>query len=224
MGIKVRKTGNKWYVFVSYQGKRKATCVGTRAATEQVRRTLEATLALGDFGFLTANEDEVPTFKDYAQRWLETHAKTDCKPSTQRSYEQLLRVHIYPRFGTRKLDEIKRENVKGFLGELARAKRAADENTTETEPRYSRNTLRLIVCALRSVLHSAVEDEIIESNPATRVGKFAKNDKPAHKASAMSRSETQQFLETILELYPDWHPFFLTAILTGLRKGELIAL
>ena len=64
MGIKIRKKGNKWYVFVSYQGKRKAKSVGTRAAAEQVRRTLEAKLALGDFGFVAANEDEVPTFND----------------------------------------------------------------------------------------------------------------------------------------------------------------
>ena len=224
MGVTIRKKGDKWYVFVNYQGKRKAKCVGTRAAAEQVRRTLEAKLALGDFGFVAVNEDEVPTFKDYAQHWLETHPKTDCKPSTYRSYEQLLTVHVYPWFGTKKLDGIKRENIKGFLGELARAKRAVDEDGGETELPYSRNTLRLIVCALRSVLNSAVEDEIIESNPATRVGKFAKNDKPAQKASAMSRSETQQFLDTIVELYPDWHPFFLTSVRTGLRKGELIAL
>jgi integrase len=56
------------------------------------------------------------------------------------------------------------------------------------------------------------------------LGNSQKMDKPAHKASAMTRSEAQQFLDTILELYPDWHPFLLTAVRTGLRKGELIAL
>jgi hypothetical protein len=49
MSVKVRKKGGKWYVFVHYQGKRKAKCVGTRAAAEQVKRALEAKLALGDF-------------------------------------------------------------------------------------------------------------------------------------------------------------------------------
>ncbi len=114
MGINIRKKGDKWYVFISYQGRRKAKCVGTRAAAEQVRRTLEAKLALGDLGF-TAAQDELPIFESYAQQWLETHAKTECKPSTYRSYEQLLRVHVFPRFGKKRLNEIKRENIKDFL-------------------------------------------------------------------------------------------------------------
>ena len=52
MSVKIRKKSGKWYVFVHYQGRRKAKCVGTRAAAEQVKRTLEARLALGDLGFL----------------------------------------------------------------------------------------------------------------------------------------------------------------------------
>jgi hypothetical protein len=53
MGVKIRKRGGKWYVFVNYHGRRKARCVGTsRQLAEQVKRQLEAELALGDMGFL----------------------------------------------------------------------------------------------------------------------------------------------------------------------------
>jgi hypothetical protein len=45
----------------------------------------------------------------------------------------------------------------------------------------------LIVCALRAVLNAAVEDGLINNNPASKVGKFAKTDKPAHQTSAMTR-------------------------------------
>src|SRR5260370_18596685 len=39
MGVKIRKRGGKWYVFVNYRGRRKAKCVGSsREAAEQVRR------------------------------------------------------------------------------------------------------------------------------------------------------------------------------------------
>ena len=52
MGVKIRKRGGKWYVFVNYHGRRKARCVGTsRQLAEQVKRQLEAKLALGDMGF-----------------------------------------------------------------------------------------------------------------------------------------------------------------------------
>jgi integrase len=40
----------------------------------------------------------------------------------------------------------------------------------------------------------------------------------------MSRLETEKFLTAVNEICPEWHPFFLTALRAGLRKGELIAL
>jgi integrase len=67
MGIKIRKRGGKWYLFIDYQGKRKAKCVGTRAAAEQVKRALEAKLALGDFSFLRSQQPA--TFADYVEGW-----------------------------------------------------------------------------------------------------------------------------------------------------------
>src|SRR5882757_8612450 len=81
MGVKIRKRGGKWYVFVNYHGRRKAKCVGaSRELAEQVRRQLEAKLALGDLGFL--QESEEVTFGKYADRWLKQHAEFHCKPST----------------------------------------------------------------------------------------------------------------------------------------------
>jgi predicted nucleotidyltransferase len=53
MGVKIRKKNGKWYVYLNYHGKRKAKCVGvSRQVAEEVRRKLEARLALGDTGVL----------------------------------------------------------------------------------------------------------------------------------------------------------------------------
>jgi hypothetical protein len=76
------------------------------------------------------------------------------------------------------------------------------------------------VCALRTVLNAAVEDGLIESNPAARVGKFAKSEKPARQASAMTRDESEKFLAAVTEICAEWHPLFLTALRAGLRKGD----
>ena len=225
MGVKIRKRGGKWYVFVNYHGRRKAKCVGSsRQVAEQVRRQLEAKLALGDVGFLGDSAGQSQTFGVYAERWLKAHVEIECKRSTWRSYEQLLRLHVTPRFGQKQLPDITRDSIKSFLAELSCATRIVDEKTGVTVPRFSRNTLRLIVCALRIVLNAAVEDGILESNPASRIGKFAKSEKPDHQASAMTREEADKFLTAVTEVCPDWHSFFLTALRTGLRKGELIAL
>lgn len=122
------------------------------------------------------------------------------------------------------IDHISRADVKKFVGEISQSTKVINQETGETGPRFSRNTLRLIVCALRAVLSSAVEDGLLHSNPAARAGKFAKSDKPRHQASAMTRKEAGAFLAAVHEICPDWHPFFLTALRAGLRKGELIAL
>jgi integrase len=224
MSVKIRKKGGKWYVFVHYQGRRKAKCAGTRAAAEQVKRTLEARLALGDLGFLQTGDGEVPTFKNYSERWLKNYVDVERKGSTYRSYEQLLRVHVTPRFGDFRLNAIARDSVREFLTELSKATRVADPETGNLAPRFSRNTLRLIITALRTVLNAAIEDGIIESNPAARIGRFVKSEKDTHKASAMSQSEVDSFLSAVKDVCPGWHPFFLTAVRAGLRRGELLAL
>jgi hypothetical protein len=177
MGIKLKKRGGKWYVFVNYHGQRKAKCVGTRKAAEEVRRQLEARFALGDLGFLNESGKQVPTFEEYAKGWLKGHAEPECKPSTVHSYEQLLRLHVTPRFGKQKLTAIRRDEIKQFLAELGQATRLVNQTPI---PKFAKNTLRLIVCALRTVLNAAFEDGLIETNPASKIGKFAKSEKPAH--------------------------------------------
>ena len=221
MGVKIKKRGSKWYVYVNYHGKRKNKCVGTREAAERVRREVEARLALGDLKFLDEGDQQVPIFKDYARQWLSSYAELECKVSTARSYEQLLRLHVTPRFGEKRLTEIRRDEVKLFLSQLSQATRVVKENTI---PRFSKNTLRLIICALRTVMNAAVEDGIIESNPASKVGRFAKSEKPARQASAMTRAESESFLVAVREVCAEWYIFFLTALRSGMRKGELIAL
>ena len=221
MGVKIKKRGSKWYVYVKYHGKRKNRCVGTREAAEKVRRELEARLALGDITFLNESKTQLPSFQTYAKEWLDSYAETECKPSTRRSYEQLLRVHVMPRFGFKLLTEIRRDEVKRFLADLSQVTCDADGRPVS---KFSRNTLRLIISALRIVLNAAVEDGLLDSNPAAKIGKFAKSEKPAHQASAMTRAETNGFLSAVREVCPDWYAFFLTALRAGLRKGELIAL
>jgi site-specific recombinase XerC len=210
MGVKIRKRGGKWYVFVNYHGRRKAKCVGTsRELAEQVRRQLEAKLALDDVGFLV--EASGLTFEQYSQRWLREHAEVELKPSTVASYAQLLRLYVLPRFGALQVTAIERGQVKAFLGEWS------------AKGELSRNTLRLMLCTLRVILNHAVEDGVIEHNPAERLGRFTKTVKPTHQAHAMTRGEAEAFLASATELCPDYHPLFLMAFRAGLRKGELLA-
>jgi integrase len=80
-----------------------------------------------------------------------------------------------------------------------------------------------ISASLWPILNAALEDGLIAANPASRVGKFIKSENPAHQASAMTRDEAEKFLAAVDEVCPEWRPFFLMALRTGMRKGELIA-
>ena len=209
MGVKIRKRGGKWYVFVNYHGRRKAKCVGSsRLLAEQVKRQLEAKLALGDLGFLSDSPEE-PTFGTFAENWLKTDALR-CKPSTVDFYRDYQERYVIPRFGQKKITAITRDEIKSFMSEL-------------TEKGLAKNTIRLAIATLRVVLSAAVEDGILASNPGLRLGRFIESQKAAHEAQAMTREEAQVFLEAAKEFCPQFHPLFLMALRAGLRKGELLA-
>jgi len=212
MGVKIRKKNGKWYVFVNYNGKRKAKCVGvSRELAETVRRTLEAKLALGDIGFLEQAESK-PTLNEYSDRWFREHAEIQCKPSTVYSYRQLLRLYVKPRFGDMPLDTIKRDDVKAFITEYSSA------------GKLSRNTVRLMLSALRVILNHAIEDGIIDHNPAERLGRLTKTQKAKREATALTKAEAEKFLDAVRAICPEQYPLFLTALRAGLRRGELVAL
>jgi integrase len=233
MGVKLRKHKGKWYLFIDHQGKRKAKCIGaSRQLAENLKQKLEAKLALGEFGFL---QDEAAgiTFKEYSDAWLKQYAEIHCKDSTVSSYKQLLRLYLEPRFGATSLAKISRSEVKKFLVEMTirpkhQRKRKSDEEPADAAIQevklLSRNTLRLALATLRVIFNHAIEDGIVDRNPAYKLGKFTKTDKPEREASAMTREEAQQLLNAVQQLSSEYYGLFLVALRAGLRRGELVAL
>jgi hypothetical protein len=99
MGVKVRQKDGKWYVFINHHGQRKAKCVGdSKRAAEEVKRKLEAKLTLGEFA-LQDNTPPVPTLGIYAEQWLQTYAKLNCKESTYVRYAGVIQNHLVPLLG-----------------------------------------------------------------------------------------------------------------------------
>jgi hypothetical protein len=103
MGVKLRRARGKWYLYIDWNGKRKCKCVGTnKQLAEEIRRQVEAKLALGDLNILGASEQGT-TFQEYAERWLSEYAELNCKPSTARGYKNILKQYVYPKLGRLKL-------------------------------------------------------------------------------------------------------------------------
>ena len=210
MSVRIRKRNGVWWIFINYHGRRKAKKVGTRKAAERVKREIEARLALGDFGVLESKKSI--TFSEYGKQWLELHAKAHCKPSTHKRYEQVFRVHLSPRFSTTPIDRITREDLKRYLSELAVSKK------------HGLGTLRNILATVRAILGQAFEEGILASNPASRLGKYAFAGARRRPVEFLTRAEAEAFLAAARVHRPNRYPMFLTALRTGLRLGELLAL
>src|SRR3954463_6633199 len=94
---------------------------------------------------------EVPTLREFASRFLDGHARANRqKPSGIAAKEMILRVHLVPAFGHKKLDAIKSEDVQHLKSRLST--KAA-------------NTVNNILTVLNVLLKKAVEWEVIERVP-----------------------------------------------------------
>jgi len=211
VGVKVKHYKKTWYVFINHNGRRKAKKVGSKLAAEQVRHEIEAQLTLGNLGFLKEQGQRPPTFREYADAWLEDYADRQLKPSTANFYREYLRMYVLPAFGDSRLDQIRRDAVKRWLAELAARGLA-------------RNTVRLAVSTLRVILNAAIEDSLLAINPAQKLGRLVKVEKLAGEAIALTPEEADRFLRTAKEHCSKHCSLFLTALRAGLRGGELVAL
>ena len=213
MGVTVRKKNGQWYVFINHHGQRKAKCIGeNRAAAVQVKRALETKLALGDIGVFNNSVPSFPRFGEYSDSWLESHAKLACKPSTIDGYESVLRQHIWPRFSSNRINEIRRNDIKEFIGHLL-------------AKGLTRSSIRNAISIVRGIFNQAIEDGLIESNPAANLGRFTRAARTSGvKGVALTPEEVEKFLAAAEEVCPEYAPLFLVAVRAGLRRGELVAL
>src|SRR5258708_936419 len=89
----------------------------------------------------------------------------------------------------------------GYIDQLTRFLQSVSATSD-----LARNTLRLILSTLRVILNHAVEDGLIDRNPAEKLGRFTKTDRPEHQAQAMTRQEAETFLAAAMQISPDYQP------------------
>jgi integrase len=139
---------------------------------------------------------------DYGQEWLDS--RVDLKPTTRQQYAGTLRRHVLPHLGGYALEELTSARVRSWYAALARS----------TSPTPTRQAYAL----LRTILNSAVDDEILLRNPCRIRGAGV-----AHSAERPIATLAQ--VDALAEaVYPRYRALVLMAAWTGARWGELIAL
>lgn len=99
-------------------------------------------------------EKEIPTFKAYAERWLELHVKPLRRQSTYERYQQILQRRVFPKTGRMPLDTITRGDIRTLLMSL-----------------LAEGLSWASVCLVRDVISGpmsyAVDEELIPANPVS---------------------------------------------------------
>lgn len=142
--------------------------------------------------------------------WFETVKKRmqhECAPSTVINYQSYLGKWVSPRWKSRELSSITRDDVYRIVHE---------EFNQEYTP-YSRKTL---LKQIRRVFQMAVEDGILDRNPTAGM----KVQVPDRDPQVLTNEEAKIFLQQAKNLGHRFYPIWIMALFTGMRSGELFAL
>ena len=214
MGVRVREKirgSGEWWIFISHRRKRASKKIGTRKAAKEAATKIEREIALERFNLETPEEMKPLLFRKYAERWMKQHAEVNCKPATVLNYRYALDVNLLPALGDKDIREITRDDVKALCFEMK-------------QKGLSPGVVKLRGTILGGIFNAAIEDGLLVGNPAIRLGKIVKVPSRKGRVDFLNQDESRKLLDTVQEHFPRWLPFFLTALRTGMRVGELIAL
>jgi integrase len=207
--------GTKTY-FLRYQnqrGERKQLKLGrtTDLSVTQARKLVQHKLGLVAMGRDPLEElrtmRQVPTLREFAQNRYLAYVKT-----YKKSWwldETLLRVHILPKLGHKRLDQITREDISGL--QLERLEAGAAPASAD----------RLVIL-LRYIYNLAIKWNTpgVRENPTKDVVLFNVNN---NRERFLSSEELQNLAESVKQSEnPLLEPIILMLVLTGARKRELL--
>lgn len=167
-------------------------------------------------------------FSDVVQEWLK-HKKNTTKESTFRQTEVIIRNHVMPTFGHKKIMKVSRTDVKDWLSKFGEL----DENG---KPKYSLGSRRKYLSVIKGILFYAVQElEVLEKNPADKL-KLEVQDNVAlkiedEKVKYFSLDEMNQLLGYLKtykhQRFPEYRLYYMLIFFlykTGLRISEALAL
>ncbi|MBI3314676.1 MAG: site-specific integrase, partial [Candidatus Omnitrophica bacterium] len=145
-------------------------------------------------------------FKEFSERWLKDYAVLSVKPLTLRFYRTMVRSYLNPALGNLLLSQITPHRIQSLLASYQR------------ERHLSAKTLRCLLTTLKTMLKHAKQWNHLRENPAEGVKPPRLEER---EMDFLHPGEIQLLLKHSDEPH---RTLFLTAILTGMRRGELLGL
>lgn len=147
------------------------------------------------------------TVEAWMQKWMDEYMMFSIREQTWKSYESVIRLHIIPNLGNKKVASLTTSVVQKFYNKLLSEGKSG-------------SLVRDAHLILHQAMDVAVKENLVAKNPTngTKIPKVQYKPK-----NILNETQLEMFMDAIKqdEL---WYDFFYTEITTGLRRGELCGL
>lgn len=179
---------------------------------EKLKKALEETQGLD----VARAEDY--TVSSWLRTWYEIYAKPNVRTATADRYDLMINTYTIPRIGDIKLTKLTSRDLQKLYKDLMEKGRV-NTKSGHGAPGLSSTTVRSVHLMLHCAFERAVKERLIPRNPtddciAPKVRKVEmKILVPEHIKSYLDAAQARGLL-----------PMFYLELVSGLRKGELVAL
>jgi integrase len=150
--------------------------------------------------------ERATTFAELADLWLTRGLRAETAPNTRSSYESVIRIHLNPAFGHRRVGELRPEHVEEMLDGMAAAG-------------FSASYLRLTLALTRRILRLGERRGLVIRNVA---GPVEAPPGPTHQRHGLTVEQAQALLaEAVNHRLGN---LITVSLLLGLRPGEAAGL
>ena len=158
------------------------------------------------------------TLGTWLQTWYELYAKPHLRFSTAEYYRRGIELHIAPRIGDIPLKKLTGRDLQWLYKDLQEHGRLREAQKNK-QPGLSDSTIRGIHTMLHNALDRAVKERLIVRNPADdcvppKIPKYEMKILPPEQIKSYLTAADQRGVL----------PMFYLELISGLRKGELVAL
>lgn len=146
--------------------------------------------------------EKVKTVEEYALNWLPTYKQGKVTAGTYYEYELIVNNVIIPALGKLKLPEVRRTHIESMMRSVSG---------------FSVSRQRKVCFLTKAIFDAAIEDKFCRENPALKVTvpKAVQKEIEIYKPNEIQK---------IGESNDPFLPYVALLLLTGMRRGELLAL
>lgn len=162
---------------------------------------------IAEYRNVELTENSQITVEEWMQKWMDEYMMFSIREQTWKSYESVIRLHIIPNLGNKKVSSLTVSTVQKFYNKLLSEGKSG-------------SLVRDAHLILHQAMDVAVKENLIAKNPTdgTKIPKVQYKPK-----NILNETQLETFMKAIKE-DELWYDFFYTEITTGLRRGELCGL